>query len=248
MGHVTRREALIALGVGPLAVQDPARGHLSARPRRSLPEVAPRSGRFELGLGDGRDGLFYVPEKLTGPVPLLVLLHGAGGSGDGITRRLDALKLARELQMALVAPDSRGRTWDMIRGTFGPDVEFLDRALARVFAIVPIDPERTGVGGFSDGASFALSLGLSNGDLFTHVVAFSPGFFTVRQPRAGARLFVSHGQQDAILPIDSTSRRMVPALQRAGWDVRYREFNGPHTVPAAIAREAFLWIAGKSER
>ena len=30
--------------------------------------------------------------------------------------------------------------------------------------------------GFSDGASYALSLGAANGDLFTHIAAFSPGF------------------------------------------------------------------------
>jgi predicted esterase len=32
------------------------------------------------------------------------------------------------------------------------------------------------VSGFSDGASYALSIGPANGDLFTHVMAFSPGF------------------------------------------------------------------------
>jgi poly(3-hydroxybutyrate) depolymerase len=39
-----------------------------------------------------------------------------------------------------------------------------------------VDPQRICVSGFSDGASYALSLGLANGDLFTHVAAFSPGF------------------------------------------------------------------------
>lgn len=40
---------------------------------------------------------------------------------------------------------------------------------------VAIDPAHVAIGGFSDGASCALSLGLVNGDLFTHVMAFSPG-------------------------------------------------------------------------
>lgn len=146
----------------------------------------------------------------------------------------------------VLAPDSRHRTWDAIRGAFGPDAAFVDKALAQVFATVAIDPQRVAVGGFSDGATYALSLGLVNGDLFTHVAAFSPGFFVAGERHGAATFYVSHGQQDEILPIATTSRRPVPALKRAGYDVRYREFNGPHTVPPAIAREAFLWIAGKA--
>jgi phospholipase/carboxylesterase len=271
MDHLTRRQALATLGLGTLSVgcdgggigsvgcgigpigfsteaagaDDASRGYLTARPRPSLPEVAPKAGSHHIGLGDGRDGRFYVPEGLTGQVPLVVLLHGAGGTADGIIRRLDAVGIARELKLAILAPDSRGRTWDMIRGQFGPDVAFLDRALAKLFAIVPIDPKRVAVGGFSDGASCAISLGLQNGDLFTHVAAFSPGFFVANQRRGRTLFYVSHGRQDQILPIDSTSRRVVPMLEQAGYSVRYKEFDGPHTVPEVIAREAFEWIAGR---
>ena len=85
-----------------------------------------------------------------------------------------------------------------------------------------------------------------NGNLFTHVAASSPGFFVAEERHGAAKLFVSHGQQDEILPIGTTSRRVVPALKNAGYDVRYREFNGPHTVPPPIAREALEWIAGKA--
>jgi phospholipase/carboxylesterase len=31
-------------------------------------------------------------------------------------------------------------------------------------------------------------------------------------------------------------------VRDAGYDVRYREFDGGHTVPPAIAREAFAWL------
>jgi phospholipase/carboxylesterase len=55
------------------------------------------------------------------------------------------------------------------------------------------------------------------------------------------RIFVSHGTEDEVLPIDVCSRRIVPALQRAGYDVRYEEFDGPHTVPPAISDEALHW-------
>ncbi len=84
--------------------------------------------------------------------------------------------------------------------------------MERIFQQVFVDPNRISVGGFSDGASYALALGLANGDLFSRVIAFSPGFVPP-VPRSGKpRVFVSHGDADAVLPIDRTSRRLVPAL------------------------------------
>jgi len=98
------------------------------------------------------------------------------------------------------------------------------------------------LGGFSDGASYALSLGLTNGDLFTHVIAFSPGFMAPAHQVGAPRIYISHGIHDAVLPIDRCSRRLVPILERAGYDVKYHEFDGPHTIPPDIAREAVEWF------
>ena len=48
-----------------------------------------------------------------------------------------------------------------------------------------------------------------------------------------------------ILAIESTSRKLVPELRRAGYKVRYREFAGPHTVPLDIARETLEWFVSE---
>lgn len=222
-------------------------GRLSARPGVP-PAEAPARGLLPLGLGGRRDGLLYVPRSYRAdrPAPLVVMLHGAGGNarnGLGPWR-----KLADEAGLLLLAPDSRGSTWDLIAGdAYGPDVAFLDRALAYVFAHYAVDPGRVGLEGFSDGASYALSLGLTNGDLFTHVVAFSPGFLAPAAQRGGPRLFISHGVKDEVLRIEPCSRRIVPRVEQAGYAVRYREFDGPHTVPADIAREALDWFIAPAE-
>jgi phospholipase/carboxylesterase len=50
-----------------------------------------------------------------------------------------------------------------------------------------------------------------------------------------------------VLPIEQCSRRLVAQLQRARYDVTYREFDGPHTVPADIAREAVCWYLGAAD-
>jgi phospholipase/carboxylesterase len=222
--------------------QGGADGRIAARPAAATRTTA--AGELVLGMGSARDAILRLPMKVPDtPMPLLVLLHGAGGAGERILRRLGPA--ADEAGIAVLAPDSRGPTWDAIRDGLGPDVVFLNRALERVFKTVSVDPARLAVGGFSDGATYALSLGLINGDLFRRVAAWSPGFVVAGTLRGKPRCFVSHGTADEILPIDRCSRRIVPALQQRGHDVTYREFEGGHEVPKAIAAEAMTWLAAK---
>jgi phospholipase/carboxylesterase len=93
----------------------------------------------------------------------------------------------------------------------------------------------------SDGASYALAIGLSNGDIFSTVLAFSPGFLVVPEAAGGPRIFVSHGTADAILPIDACSRSFVPVLRQAGYEIHFDEFDGGHTVPPAVSDEGMSW-------
>lgn len=219
----------------------PPDGLLRARPHQPT-LAAPATGLSSIGLGGGRDGRIFVPSgyRPDQPAALIVLLHGAGQSATYLTDRFTAL--AEEFNAVLLAPDSRGGTWDLIQGQFGADVAFLDRALGWTFDRLAIDPARIAVAGFSDGATYALSLGITNGDFFRRLVAFSPGFYAFTTVRGKPPIFVSHGTQDQILPIDNASRRIVPELIGAGYLVQYREFDGPHTIPPAIAREAMVWL------
>ena len=218
-----------------------ADGRLSARPRANVTTSA-KDGR--LGLDSGRDAILTLPAKsVEPPLPLLVLLHGASGNGEGMLRRLGTA--VDDAGIAVLSPDSRDGTWDGIRDGFGPDVAYLDRALERVFETVSIDPARVAVGGFSDGATYALSLGLINGDLFTYIVAFSPGFIVNGTPRSKPQIFISHGTSDQILPIDQCSRAIVPMLRQRGYPVTFREFSGRHEVPPEIARDGLRFITGK---
>jgi phospholipase/carboxylesterase len=171
----------------------------------------------------------------------MVTLHGAGGNADGGARFV--LDRADAAGLILVSPASRRATWDVLSGGYGPDVAFVDRALELVFARCAVDAARVAIQGFSDGASYALSLGLTNGDLFTHVMAFSPGFAAPAEQRGTPRIYVSHGVRDEVLPIERCSRRIVPLLRGAGYDLRYREFDGPHTVPPDVVEEALAWFA-----
>lgn len=217
-------------------------GRLLARPR--TPTTLAGAGLQSLGMGGGRDGQLFVPQNhvVTEQLPLLILLHGAGQS-SGLWFGSYANR-GETNRIVMMAPDSRDRTWDIALGGFGADVAFIDQALNRVFDRCSIDPNRIFVAGFSDGASYALSLGLTNGDLFRKIVAYSPGFFRNPDPHGNPPIFISHGNNDPILPIGQTSRIIVPMLTEAGYSVKLTEFAGGHEVPPAISDAAINWLLG----
>ena len=216
-----------------------SRGELAARPAAGGDRHG-RPGLHELALENAEPALLYVPanQPPDHPMPLVVMLHGAGGLPS------QSLELVREhadrLGFIVLAPRSRARTWDIMAGrSFGPDVSALDQALAQVFERYSVDPQRVAIAGFSDGASYALSLGVANGELFRFVMAFSPGFMAPGRQQGEPRVFVSHGVDDRVLPIERCSRRIIAQLRSAGYQVDYREFPGGHIVPEEVARAAF---------
>ncbi len=186
---------------------------LTARPG-ATPGSDPGSGAAQpglhpLGLRPDRDALLYIPESAAKheKAPLIVSLHGANRNAD---RGIELLRsLSDEHGFLLLAPASEDGTWDAIFSPYGPDVDFINHSLARTFELRKVDPARIAMAGFSDGASYSLSIGLAN---------------------------------DPVLPIEVCSRRIVPGLQRAGYRVTYREFEGKHTLPPEVASEAMQWF------
>jgi phospholipase/carboxylesterase len=192
--------------------------------------------------GDRRSYLRVPPSYRTDQrLPLMIAFHGNGGRG---TDWVNYGKLTDAAGMVLLAPESTNVTWDGLLGPLGPDIGMVNYALAETFDRVNIDPTRIVLMGFSDGASYALTLGLSNGDNVKRVIAHSPGYY-LDVPRHGQpAFFVSHGTKDEILPIENTSRVIVPLLKGYGSTVKYVEFDGYHELPIAIEEQAMAWLQG----
>src|SRR5690242_12215009 len=251
---ISRREAIQVILAGSAALLTACRSAPSADTKRAAPgrlvarptppSERPVPGKSALGLAPGRDGLLYVPASYNAavPAPLVLMLHGAGQSAEIGIRPF--LSLADAAGAILVAPDSRGGTWDFLYGPYGADVAFIDRALTHVFERCAVDPNRIVIEGFSDGASYALSLGLTNGDFFSRIVAFSPCILAPAARVGQPKIFISHGTEDRILPIDNCGRRLAAQLVSTGYDVEFHEFAGPHMVPPDMARAAIRWIGG----
>ena len=243
----------LAVGIAVVSVTvsgcrpEPQVTRIQARP--VTPSIAIEPGAHPLGLGrprvrdmTWRDGTLYVPRSARyRPVPLLVLLHGGAGRAGDFHAAFSPL--VDEFDVAIVTLDARDNTWDGIDSPYGPDVLSIDAALKHVFDRVAIDPGRIALGGLSDGATYTLSLGRANGDLFTHLVAVAPGYYDSPAPPVGRpRIFVGHGVRDNVYSVRSSRDRVVPKLMEEGYDVTYVEFDGPHWVTPAAARLAVEWL------
>jgi phospholipase/carboxylesterase len=214
----------------------PSDGRLTARPRAGVKTSA--TGKIKLE----RDAILQIPKNAGDkPLPLLLMLHGATQRANDMFRYLRSVP--EDAGVAVLAPNSADTTWDAISNrAFGEDVYYLNRMLERVFETTAIDPARVSVGGFSDGATYALSLGLINGDFFKSIVAFSPGFVISGDIHGKPRIFISHGTHDHILPIDSCGRRIAGELKGQGYDVTFREFEGDHEIPIDVARQGIASV------
>ncbi|WP_035991853.1 alpha/beta hydrolase [Paraburkholderia caribensis] len=201
-------------------------------------------GRNRLGIGGERDAILFVPSGLDTrePVPLFVMFHGAGGFPEKVLPFIE--EHAEREKFLVLAPHSMYATWDIVIGGSGPDLERLDRALVEVTSRYRIDRNRLAFAGFSDGASYALSIGITNGDIASHVIAFSGGFMSVFTQEGAPKVFIAHGLADEQLSIGTSGRANAARLKAAGYDVRYIEFNGPHAIQPAIAGMAIEFFLG----
>lgn len=203
------------------------------------------------------DAIIYRPPTLgPGPHPLIVLLHGAGQGADELIPAFRAEADKRGL--ILLAPKSSGSTWDLIasaerfRGRppkngempeFGPDVARIDAAMGSAFQKAAIDPKHVILAGFSDGASYALSLGLANPALFHGVLAFAPGMMIAPgRVSLAQRVFMAHGRADRAIPIRVSRDGLAPALATAGMKMQYRDFNGGHDINRKALDEGLTFV------
>jgi predicted esterase len=226
--------------LGPLLL-----GHLTFQPLETAPSKTPLApGRNALGLFETRDAMLVVAEGVDPnvPTPLMVLFHGGGGHAEKILPMMEQHALSRGF--LLLVPQSQFPTWDIVIAGNGPDRERLDIALKEVAARYRLDPTHICFAGHSDGGSYALSLGLTNGQFVTHIIVSSAGFMSVHHQGGAPRIFMSHGLRDEQIPIDRSGRAHSSLLKQAGYDITYMEYNGPHAWQPPLVAMAVEFFMG----
>ena len=225
----------------------------SSAPRAAVMDARPSAAAGTLPAGEttlSYGAVAYRPPSAPpGPLPLIVLLHGAGGYPPRFLQMMEPI--ADKRGAMLLAPRSLGITWDLVEKMQaaedpwgGPDAGRIDKALEELFRRADVDPSHIVLLGFSDGASYALSLGLSNPKLFSSVVALSPGMFAPpRRVEKAQRVYLAHGRTDRILRFSNTEA-MVERLQDEHANLRFHPFDGDHRIDKAALAEALDWTLG----
>jgi S-formylglutathione hydrolase len=156
-----------------------------------------RHGSAEIGL-PMRFALYLPPQAVAGAkVPLLVYLAGLTCTDETFTMKAGAQRLAAELGLALLMPDTSPRgaavpgeadAWDFgvgagfyLDATQSPwathwrtESWLLKELLPQVWAQAPVQPQRTGIFGHSMGGHGALTLALRHPGVFASLSAFAP--------------------------------------------------------------------------
>ena len=139
--------------------------------------------------------------------PLVVVLHGYGGTGSGSIDRYGFVAAAERIGAIVVAPNGVRRAWNDGRQqdvANVDDVGFVTALVGMLRARYHIDASRIGAAGMSNGAIFAQRLACERSDLFTAVVSVAgsmPAQLACAPSRAVSVMLVA-GTRDPLVPYD----------------------------------------------
>lgn len=192
--------------------------------------------------------VLLVPDEIDAGTryPLFTVLHGAGRQDETLAKLFRDEPDAR--QALFLIPRSIAPTWDLIAGDGRPDLDFLEFAYDLIYRRYPIDPAAQILLGYSDGASYGLSVGLSNPRIFSCVLGWAAGF-NVIDPTSIApsdpkpRILLEYGTHDQVFPFESVALPMRDELGSLGYDVTFLvDENGKHWPRGDFHTDALDWF------
>ncbi len=176
--------------------------------------------------------------------PLVTVLHGAGRQDEALAKAYRDEPQKRDAFFLIAR--SLGPTWDLISRNDRPDVEFLAWAYDLIWRRYPIDPYRQALLGYSDGASYALSIGLSNPGVFRAIMGWAAGF-CVLDPNAPEEpkpsVLLEYGTHDQVFSFEKIALPMRAQLEQRGYPLEFRvDEGGKHWPPTDFQQEALDWF------
>ena len=192
-------------------------------------------------------GVMLTPDEIdpTKQYPLITVFHGAGRQDEMLVKACRDEPEGR--QAFFFIPRSVAPTWDLITGEGRADLDFLEYAYDLIYRRYPIDAASQCLIGYSDGASYALSLGLSNARCFDALMVWAAGFIVLDPATADAaapkpRLYLEYGTHDELFSFDRVALPMQANLESAGYDVTFSiDEGGRHWPSGSFQREALDW-------
>ncbi|MBW2292058.1 MAG: hypothetical protein JRG94_07065 [Deltaproteobacteria bacterium] len=221
--------------------------HKEVEPRE---ESAPK-GEVNLEQGAG-SAVLLTPSKIDPErrYPLFTVLHGAGRQDEMLVKACRDEPDRRDA--FFLVPRSVEPTWDLIVGGERPDLDFLEYAYDLIYRRYPIDPERQVLIGYSDGASYALSIALSNPQIFEAALCWAAGFVmpdgqAVSSEDRKPEIYLEYGTHDELFPFEQIALPMKENLTRAGYRVKFSvDDGGRHWPSGTFQPEALDWYFNRS--
>ncbi len=206
-------------------------------------------GHASIG-GVDRTYALYVPQTAAaGGAPLLVLLHGSGGSGLRIAQLWK--DMAERNGIVLLAPDAfRNDRWRLREDS--PEV--IHAIIDAACAPVPVDGRRIYLFGQSGGAVYALLLGMLEAPYFAAVAVHAGSwrnaqdYNAIKFARRKIPVAIIIGSEDEFFSVASV-RRTEDALRTAGFPVQTTILPGQHHAffegnAAEIEDDAWRFLSG----
>jgi polyhydroxybutyrate depolymerase len=197
--------------------------------------------------GHKRVAVLHLPPKTSAPLPLVILLHGAGGSGGQALEHYGWPALADAEGFAVLAPDAmparpdrdanlrnNPRFWDDGSGRGLRKVDdsgFLIAAVEHAARRFTLDRRRIYAAGHSSGSGMAQRLGLDHADRIAAIGVVAGQRPPGGPPKRPLPVIYINGAEDTLNPVAGGERKLpwgpptsVPPLSESldGW----ARFNG----------------------
>lgn len=201
------------------------------------------------------------PSILQKDAPLLVLLHGYGDNVDNFFNVGSPFD-ARLLVVGIKAPQDYGNNrngWysiDFSTPELKGKIDEAELARSQILATIDellikhsVNSKQVYLLGFSQGTIMSLNIALTSPEKIKGALLFSGKLMKdLKTPiadktaLANLQIFLTHGTQDEVLLIGE-GRNINEQLKKLGIkDLTYSEFEGPHTIPTELLKEATQWL------
>lgn len=186
--------------------------------------------------------------------PLLVFLHGMGGSAEDLKPFFQPV--VKSLKWNVLLPCGSAKLGFKLRPderpsyTWNSEVD-ITRIINEIHAISSsVNTNEIYVAGFSAGAKVAYKVGLSYPNMFSGIIAFSGGLTQLpseeKKKEAISRLpiVIVHGENDNIAQF-AAGQRCYEILKKLGFKVQLKPFKGGHVIPknyVEILKNAVEWM------
>jgi phospholipase/carboxylesterase len=189
------------------------------------------------------------------PYPLLVFLHGHGGSEEQILRLAPQLSRRNYICIGLRGPRALGLrdnglpaySWGVEAPSDAQIEEYVFRAIEQTRRHYHVHSERIYLAGYHEGATLAYRLGMTYPERFAGIISLNGAM-----PRRGGpllrlpevrklRVLIGHGIANEIVPLE-WARQDFRLLYTAGLSIHMHTYAATHRIHRDMLRDINRWV------